>query len=346
MMAMKHLPSLGAMALACLSPLAIQGQEAVAPWIGGLPGLEHPAAWGLGSGRVAAGMQHTERWAEGQDALQSHWMGAGWRLQEAGPSRPSGGWSLGWTSLLDRQAYGWTEGRHLVQAAVRVPLDKGWNGAAGIGIGVAHWTLDGRAWSWDAQYGPAGYNPSAPSGEADNRTYGGAWNPEITLGVAAERPVRRGASGPSLRVAASVHHALRPVQPHFLPIAADTVSRRISWWAESTGDLGFEGVDWQAWHRGSLHGTAGLAEFGGSLGRTFGSASRYTRDAQDHHIRLGILWRTDGMLRLPLTWQHGGVSCWLAPGLRSGHPSPAATGWAVGLTWSPLRDGVTPLAAR
>ncbi len=339
------LPFMGMLLLASLHPFSGRAQEAVAPWVGGLPGLEHPAAWGIGTGRVAAGVQHTERWTDDPDGAQTHWLGAGWRMQDGGPSRGAA-WSLGWSTMLDRQASGWTEGRHLIEAAVRIPLDQGWNGAAGLGIGVAHWSLDGRAWSWDNQYGPAGYNPSAPTGEAENRTFGGEWNPEITLGVAAERPVQRGRQGPALRAAASLHHGLRPVQPHFLPVVADTTSRRISWWMDGTGDLGVEQLQWTAWHRGSVQGAAGFAEFGGSIGRTFGSASRYTRDAQDHHIQWGILWRTDGVVRLPLTWQHGGVQCWVAPGLRSGHPSPAATGWAVGLTWSPIRDGVTPLASR
>ena len=333
-------------AVLLLGALPLHGQEAVVPWVGGLPGLDHPAAWGLGEGRVSAGVQHAERWTQGQEAFRSHWLGAGWRLQDPSTARPGAQWTLAWTSMLDPQASGWTEGRHVLQAAVRVPLDRGWNGSAGLGAGVAHWTLDGRNWSWDAQYGPGGFNPAASTGEPDGQVVGGSWHPEVTLGVAAEKPRRRGQSGPALRGAASLHHALRPVQPHFLPIAADTTSRRVSWWGEGTGNLGLENVQWHAWHRGSLQGRAAFAEIGAGLGRTFGSASRYTRDAQSHHLRIGFLWRSDGFLRLPLTWQHGGVTCWVAPGIRSGHPSPAATGWTAALTWSPVRDGVTPLASR
>ena len=248
--------------------------------------------------------------------------------------------------MTDQQANGWRQGRHLLQGAVRIPLDQGWIGAAGLGVGVAHWNLDGRNWSWDTQYGAGGYDPNAPTGEPDGLTYGLAWNPEVQAGVAAARPADRGRSGPEWNAAATLHHALRPVQPHFLPVAADTLSRRISWWTEGRGDIGIERIQWCGWHRGSLQGPAAWVELGAGLGRTFGQASRYTRDAQSHHLEVGLLWRSDGLLRLPLTWQHGGITCWIAPGLRSRHPSPAATGWAVAIAWSPVRDGITPLASR
>jgi len=340
------LPLLGALALLAFRPATTAGQEAVAPWASGLPGLEHPAAWGLGSGRVAAGVQHAERWTQGRDAFHTQWVGCGWRMGNAPQARRGARWTLGWSSMLDRQASGWTEGRHLIEGAVQIPLDKGWNGAAGLGVGLAHWTLDGREWSWDAQYGPAGYNPGAPTGEPDGLTSGGSWNPEVTAGVAAERPARRGNAAPSLKAAATLHHALRPIQPHFFPIAADTTSRRLSWWVESEGKLGRETLTWRAWHRGSLQGAAAWTEIGGSIGRTFGSASRYTRDAQSHDVHIGLLFRSDGILRLPVTWRHGGITCWIAPGLPTGHRSPAATGWAAAIAWSPVRDGVTPLASR
>ena len=168
----------------------------------------------------------------------------------------------------------------------------------------------------------------------------------MTAGVAAERPARRGNAAPALKAAATLHHALRPIQPHFLPIAADTTSRRLSWWMEGEGELGLETLTWRAWHRGTLQGAAAWTEIGGSIGRTFGSASRYTRDAQSHDVHIGWLYRSDGILRLPVTWRNGGITCWIAPGLRTGHRSPAATGWAAAIAWSPVRNGVTPLAAR
>ena len=251
-------------------PATMAGQEAVAPWASGMPGLEHPAAWGLGTGRVAAGVQHAERWTQGREAFHTQWVGAGWRMGNGRQAQRGARWTWAGAPCSTARLQG---GR---KAATSSKGPSGFPGQrlewrSGLGVGVAHWTLDGRDWSWDAQYGPGGYNPGAPTGEPEGLTSGGSWNPEVTAGVAAERPARRGNAAPALKAAVTLHHALRPIQPHFLPIAADTTSRRLSWWMEGEGELGLETLTWRAWHRGSLQGAAAWTEIGGSIGRTLGA---------------------------------------------------------------------------
>lgn len=323
---------------------SLPAQEALPPWVNGMPGLEHAAAWGMGRATMTFGVQHAERWTQGDHAMSTQFVGAGWRLPSP-HRRKQTTWSLGWSSMLDQPSAQWREGRHLLQAAASIPLDRVWVGSAGIGVGVQHWTLDGQGWSWDAQYGPAGHNADAPTGEPSEDLVGGRWSPEVQLSVGAERPSSN--SSPMHMVGAvSLHHALRAARPHFLPVTADTASRRVSWWTDVQGALGADPVQWRATHRGSVQGGSALVEFSANAGRSFGSDSRHTKDSKSHQLEFGVLWRSDGLVRLPLTWTHGDFRCWLAPGIRSGHPSPAATGWALALVWSSAQWGSTPLVSR
>lgn len=323
-------------------------QHALPPWIGGLPGLEHPAAWGLQEGGIAFGAQHASQWSQGAEPLNHQWLGFSWSPSPAARGWSGGGlgrWTFGTRHHTAARATGWTEGRHALQAAVRIPLDGDWTGAAGIGLGARTWVLDGRSWSWDSQYGPGGYDPTASTGEPDGRVVGAGWSPVLTLGVAGEYRPRR-AKAAQLKGAVTLQHVLPPTAPHFQDTPVDTLSRAAGWWMEVRQDLGSGGFTWTAWHRGAWQQPAAIAEFGGTLERTFGNASLHTRETLGHRIGLGVIWRTDGLFRLPFTWRHGDLRLWLAPGVDIGHRSPAADGWALGLTWQPALSGNTPIGSR
>ena len=187
--------------------------RSVVPWASGMPGLEHPAAWGLGTGgrlqacnMPSAGPKAARPFTPNGWAPVGEWATAG--------RRRGARWTLGWSSCSTARLR--VDGRPPPRRrAVRIPRQRlEWR--SGLGGWRGPLDLDGRDWSWDAQYGPGGYNPGAPTGEPEGRTLGGSWNPEVTAGVAAERPARRGSSaGPQSR--RPLHHALRPIQPHFSP---------------------------------------------------------------------------------------------------------------------------------
>jgi hypothetical protein len=324
-----------------------QAQEPMAPWIGGLPGTEHPAAWALGDTPWAMGLQHATKWS-GAEAMQDQWLGIGWKPESnsTGWSNTGlSGWAFGLSSSTLAAANGWQEMRHALHCALRVPLDQGWTGSAGIGIGVHGWVLDGTGWSWDAQYGPGGYDPQSATGEPDGTVAGAGLSPEVALGVAAERQQRPG-QGPSIKGALSLHHVLNVEAPNFSSVHADTVRRTVSWWVEAQDILGKQRLAWRGWSRGARQGPSFLLEFGAGIGKSFGSPSRFTRNERGHVLEIGATWRSDGIIRIPLTWQHGEVKTWIAPGVNAGHPSPAAQGWAIGMGWTPDFSGTTQVGSR
>ena len=339
----------GLMSVALLSTgsLRMAAQESMAPWTGGLPGIEHPAAWALVETPLACGVQHANRWTGGSGAMNDQWLGIGWTPQPKGGGWGNNisNWSFGLSNRIQAAGQGWNEMRHALHAAIKVPLAQDWKGSAGIGIGVRGWVLDGRQWSWDQQYGSGGYNPAAPTGEPDGLVAGAGLSPEVAVGFAWQHQQRSG-QGPRFQGAVSLHHVLPITSAHFMTTHADTVRRTLSGWVETLGQLGNGALDGRAWLRGAWQGQSHLIEVGTGIGKSWGTTSRYTRNTLGHHFELGIIWRTDGVLRAPLTWQHGELTTWLAPGLQVGHPSPAAQGWAVGMTWNPDFTGATPMGSR
>ena len=328
--------------LLCSTP--VQAQESVAPWISGLPGLEHPAAWSLGTASVTAGAQTESRWAHHGEPLSSFWFGAQWRPElkgKGGRSSERNNWSFGAKTSLEDQASGWKHGHHTLHGALAIPLNRQWQGAAGIGLGVSHWVLDGRPWSWDAQYGPGGYNATAPTGEPESLVVGGSVQPEVSVSLAAERRVQMRSSQPQYKGAVTLRHLIRNPSPHFLIQHADTTSRHLAWWMEGSSDLGLEDLRWRAWHRGAWQGSAKIMEWGAALSRTFGTASRFTREEMSHDIEWGVLVRTDGLIRLPLLWKHAGLACWIAPGFSLQSASAVSSPWAASVLWSPSGQSVT-----
>ena len=319
---LRHIGWMAGIAIVSVHPVALRAQEALPPWIGGMPGTEHPAAWALQDDTWSFGLQHATRWAAGEETLADQWFGAGWN-----PTGNRTGWS---GSGLDRWAFGtahsavqagsgWRESRHALHAALQVPLDNGWTGSAGFGLGARAWILDGRTWSWDAQYGPGGYDPTASTGEPDGLVGGAGVEPEVSLGVAAQRSPR-GGQGPLLRGAAGLHHVLSVPAPTFQPMAGDTVRRTMSGWFEVEDDLGVKRLTWTAWVRGAVQGPSHFIEIGSSAGWTFGNASRHTRNTLGHRLDIGMLWRSDGRVRIPFSWTHAELRVWTGPGLDVGHP--------------------------
>jgi len=330
-----------------LSLHVAHSQEALPPWIGGLPGVEHPAAWGLQEGTWAFGLQHATRWTGGQDPFVDQWFGAGWnptRKRTGWTGSGLGNWAFGTAHSAVQVGNGWKESRHALHAAVQVPLDNGWKGSAGCGIGARSWVLDGREWSWNAQYGPGGYDPTTPNGEPNGTVDATGLTPEVALGVAAEKQPRAG-RGPVMRGAVSLHHILSVPSPGFQPAAGDTVKRTVSGWFAVEDDLGTQRLQWKAWWRGAIQGPSHLIEIGSSIGWTFGTESRHTRNSLGHHLAIGAIWRSDGRFRVPFSWEHGELRVWTGPGLDIGHLSPASNGWALGAVWSPDFTASTPIGS-
>ena len=342
-----HIARLTCLMAAGLPLNHLQGQQALAPWVGGMPGLEHPAAWALQDAPFSFGLQHATRRTGTEDPFTDQWFCVGWAPSRQGTgwnASPLDNWALGTAHGSVQAGHGWRESRHSIHSAVRVPLDQGWTGSAGLGIGVRTWILDGRSWSWDTQYGPGGYNPNSPTGEPDGVVAGAGVEPEISLGVAAERQPRSG-QGPALRGAASLHHVLPMSSPSFQPSMGDTIRRSVSGWFEIEDDLGYRRLRWKAWWRGALQGPSHVIEFGSSVGWTFGDASRHTRNSLGHHLSIGTLWRSDGQFRIPFSWQHGEIRVWTGPGLDAGHTSPMSAGWALGALWIPRFTDSTPIGS-
>ena len=65
-----------------------RAQEALAPWIGGMPGTEHPAAWALQQDPWAFGLQHATLWAGAADPIADQWFSAGWNPSPKAPVEP------------------------------------------------------------------------------------------------------------------------------------------------------------------------------------------------------------------------------------------------------------------
>ena len=347
MTSLRHIGWMAGIAMVSWHTAELRAQEALVPWVGGMPGAEHPATWALQEDTWTVGLQHATRWAAGEETMANQWFSAGWN-----PSGNRTGWSgsgldhwaFGTAHSTVQAAGGWHESRHALHAALRVPLDNGWTGSAGLGLGARAWILDGRAWSWDAQYGPGGHNPTAPTGEPEGLVGGAGVEPEVTLSMGAQHSPRRG-QGPVLRGAASLHHILSVSAPTFQPMAGDTVRRTVSVWFEVEDDLGVKGLTWTAWVRGAAQGPSHLIELGSSVGWTFGNASRHTRNTLGHRLDIGTLWRSDGGFRIPFSWTHAELRVWTGPGLDIGHPSPATGGWAFGAVWSPDFSGSTPIGS-
>ena len=340
-----HILWLASLLVGGLTLGGVRAQEALTPWIGGMPGTEHPAAWALQQDPWAFGLQHATRWAGAADPIADQWFSAGWNPTPDGTGWTGAGlgdWAFGTAHSTVQAGNGWRESRHALHAAVRVPLDQGWTGSAGLGIGARTWVLDGRSWSWDAQYGPGGYNPTAPSGEPDGLVAGAGIAPELALSIAAGRRPRQ---GPALQGAISLHHVLPVAAPTFQPMAGDTASRTVSAWLEVQDDLGVKRMLWTAWWRGAIQGPSQLIELGSTIGWTFGNASRHTRNTLGHRLAVGALWRTDGRFRIPFSWEHGELRVWTGPAFGIGHPSPAAGGWALGAVWAPDFAGSTPIGS-
>ena len=184
------------------------------------------------------------------DPIADQWFSAGWNPSPEGTGWSGTGlrnWAFGTAHSTVQAGNGWQESRHALHTAVRVPLDQGWTASAGLGIGARTWILNGQSWSWDAQYGPGGYDPTAPSGEPDGLVSGAGVAPELALGIAAGRRPRQ---GPALQGAISLHHVLPVAAPTFQPMAGDTASHTVSL-GSNQNDLGVKRILWTAWWRGA-----------------------------------------------------------------------------------------------
>ena len=223
------LPLLGALAL-CI-PLGHNGRPRGGGAGSAAARTGAPRRLGLGTG---GGCRRAtcRGWTQGREAFTPN----GWA--------PVGEWAtagrhnartLGWSSMLDCRLR--VDGRPPRRRGRPDSPDKGWNGAAGLGLAGP---LDPR---WPGlvlgrPYGPAD-NPGAPTGEPNGLTSAVVESGSDRRG--GRRAARAaGNAAPALKAAATLHHALRPIQPHFLPIATDTASRRLSWWMEGEGELGLE----------------------------------------------------------------------------------------------------------
>jgi hypothetical protein len=327
-------------------PCSVWGQSSLPPWISPTPGMEHPAAWSMGERPIHIGIQQDTRWNGSGDPLTGLWFGAGWQPQAKGGynRKSSDPISFGVSLKEDPLSTGWRERSLSVSASASTPISQDWKAHAGLSIGASTWRLDPSSWSWDAQYGPGGYDPLASNGEAIvNEANGGARiDMAISVGISPARiPQRNGGLG--LKGALTLHHLSHGKAPHLSPVPQDTVRWRPSWWLEGQGNMGWEKLEWRVWNRGTLQAHSHLLELGMAIGRPFGTTARFTKTRISHHIETGALWRSDGVLRLILGWERNGLSLSTGPAWSVGSMWRPAAGWSVGLSWSPDMQGTVAL---
>ena len=335
-----------AAAILVASPTLLFGQQSATPWISGLPGLEHPASWSLESTAIVAGIQRAAKWNEGHAPLEAIWLGAGWHsgMQTNGYRRGRNSPAIGLAVAQDPQAHGWKQTDLTCSASVNAPLSRHWTGAAGIGLGMSHWRLDPMSWSWDAQYGPQGYDPLAPSGENGSTGASAGWKWASTMSIAVQSKAKGTArKTPEISGAASLRHLIPGKSPHLSLTHADTVQWMASWWMEAKGAWSGAPFSWRIWHRGAWQGASVLGEWGISAGTSFGKSSRFTNANNANEFALGILVRTEGTMRATIQWQRGAWRCWMGPGWTYGTLWRPPPGWALALAWSPSEQGGVPL---
>jgi len=321
-----------------LAPLT--AQETQSPWICALPGLDHPAAWSLEDTPVSIGMQRAPRWNEDLRTLESVWLGVGWQPfatpSRAGARNKGGQTAIGLVLKQDPLASGWSQSSMDLSASTTTRLSRLWIGAAGLAIGASHWRLDPSNWSWNAQYGAQGYDPSSPTGEVSTGESAGGWKWNSALSLALRStPTQRTGALPELQAAATLRHIVPGNSPQLSPVHADTVKWLGHWWIQAHGDWKQKKVSWRAWHRGGWQGHSALAEWGGTLGRTLGQSSRFTNSRTAHVLECGMLIRTEGTLRAVLGWSRGGMHCWVGPGWTVGTLWRPPPGWSIAFSWRP-----------
>ena len=319
----------------------VSGQETPAPSIYALPGLEHPAAWSLENHSVALGMQRAPRWNEEMQPLESLWLGMGWQpfgdRAQTGIRNQGQPLAFGLVLKQDPLASGWNQTSVDLSASTSTRLSRNWIGAAGLALGASHWRLDPSSWSWNAQYGAQGYDPTTPTGEATNGTglsSGWKWNSALSLAAQSTRTPKSG-SMPQIKAAVTLRHVLPAGSPHLSPVHGDTVQWLGHWWAEANGKWGPGQMTWRAWHRGGWQGQSAFGEWGGSVGRTLGQSSRFTNSRTAHVVECGMLIQTTGTLRAVFGWSRGGMQCWLGPGWTWGTLWRPPPGWTLALSWRP-----------
>lgn len=323
----------------------LAGQESVPPWITAAPGLAHPAAWDMTSRPLTLAVQQQPRWNGMDPTLHGSWLGAGWRPGPTGMGgrRAGGSWGFGLVVQDDPQVTGWRGQTIEAAAATSTRINRDWRATAGWALGLSRWMLDPTSWSWDAQYGPSGYDPTLSSGEQGLAAAGGTRaEAALSLGLAPADP-RPGTADRGPRGALTLRHTLGGRMPHLATDAADTVAWRWSWWAEHGGTFARQRLEWKGWHRGSLQGPGHLLEIGFTLGRNFGTSSRFTRHSMSHQLATGLLLRSDGLLRLAVAWERDGITLTTGPGWTWGTLWRPPPGWTVSLTWAPDPDGSVSL---
>lgn len=324
--------------------LQVGAQETVPPWITAAPGLEHPAAWGMEPRPWTFAVQRQTRWNGSDPQAAGSWLGAGWcpGSGSAVSRGNAGDWGFGLVVQDDPLATGWRGQTVEASAATSTLIDRQWRATAAWSLGATRWTLDPATWSWDAQYGPAGFDPSLPTGEAASMATGSTRvEAALSMGLASAAPsaAHSRAAGQGTRGALTVRHAFKGRMPHLDPERADTLGWRWSWWMEQGGRLPGGRTDWKGWHRGSLQAGHHLLEVGMTIGRAFGTTARYTKMSMSHHLSTGLILRSDGLVRLAFRWERDGVHLMTGPGWTWGPLWRPPPGWTVSIGWTPDPGG-------
>jgi len=328
-----------AVALFCATavPCTVFGQASLPPWISATPGLEHPAAWAMGDRPIQIGLQQDARWNGEGEPLTGLWFGAGWQPAAKGGYNRRGPdpLSFGIGYKEDPLSTGWRERSVAISASASTPINRDWKAHAGLSIGASTWRLDPAAWSWNAQYGPGGFDPQAPNGEeqATAANGGSRLDVAISVGFSPSRTPPKGT--PSFHGAVTLHHLSSGKAPHLSPVPLDSIRWRPTWWFEGQGDLGSDKFEWRAWNRGTLQAQSHLLELGLAIGRPFGTTARFTKSQLSHHLETGVLWRSDGVLRLLVGWERNGLQLNTGPAWSLGPLWRPAAGWSASLSWSP-----------
>jgi len=326
----------------------VTGQETPSPFVYSLPGLEHPAAWSLENRSVSLGMQRAPRWNEEMRPLESVWLGMGWQpfghRNHTGTRNQGQQTAFGLVLKQDPLTSGWNQTCVDLSASTSTRLSQSWMGSAGLALGVSHWRLDPNNWSWNAQYGAQGYDPTAPTGEANSGTgltSGWKWNSALSLAAQSTRAPKSG-SMPQIKAAVTLRHVLPGRSPQLSPVHGDTVQWLGHWWTEAIGKWGPGQMTWRAWHRGGWQGHSAFGEWGGTVGRTLGQSSRFTHSRTAHVIECGMLFQTTGTLRAVFGWSRRELQCWMGPGWTWGTLWRPPPGWTLALSWRPeFHSGVS-----
>ena len=262
------------------------------PMGGWRPGLDHPAAWGLGKAGCPPESNMQNAGPRGR------------RLSAAIGSAPDGAYKT--PAQADRAPNGprldlharppgqrLDRGRHVPQAPCACPRP-GWNGSADSRR-RAPLDADGRNWSW---------MPNTARGIQPRRQHGGTRRASRGRILASRghpwrrrrKPRRRGQSGPARAAQPAFTTPLAGPAP-FLPIAADTTSRRCRGGAKAMGDLGWR-TQWQP-------GTAAASRVrrpcrnrrwtGPDVRQCVSLHPGCAKPPPPHWLP----WRSDGFLRLP-----------------------------------------------